>query len=58
MGSIQVRKIFEMAVIRWSRNYVIYRADNMNANIPVFIYWILPEERQTLIEESGYVRKK
>lgn len=36
--------------------YAIYRADNDNENIPVLIDWILSEEGQTLIEESGYVR--
>lgn len=36
--------------------YAIYRADNDNENIPVLIDWILSEEGQTVIEESGYVR--
>ena len=36
--------------------YAIYRADNTNENIPVMIDWILSDEGQTLIEESGYVR--
>ena len=36
--------------------YAIYRADNENKNIPVLIDWILSEEGQKLIEESGYVR--
>ncbi len=36
--------------------YAIYRADNKNENIPVLIDWILSEEGQTIIEESGYVR--
>lgn len=36
--------------------YAIYRADNKNDNIPVLIDWILSDEGQTLIEESGYVR--
>jgi phosphate transport system substrate-binding protein len=36
--------------------YAIYRADNANPNIPVLIDWILSDEGQTLIEESGYVR--
>lgn len=35
--------------------YAIYRADNKNENIPVLIDWILSEEGQTIIEESGYV---
>ncbi len=36
--------------------YAIYRADNDNKNIDILIDWILSEEGQTLIEESGYVR--
>lgn len=36
--------------------YAIYRADNKNENIPVLIDWILSEEGQQIIEESGYVR--
>ena len=35
--------------------YAIYRADNDNENIPVLIDWLLSEEGQTLIEETGYV---
>lgn len=35
--------------------YAIYRADNTNENIPVLIEWILSEEGQRIIEESGYV---
>ncbi len=38
--------------------YAIYRADNTNENILVLIDWILSDEGQTLIEESGYVRIK
>lgn len=38
--------------------YAIYRADNTNENIPILIDWILSDEGQTLIEESGYVRIK
>ena len=38
--------------------YAIYRADNENENIPVLIDWLLSEEGQTLIEETGYVRIK
>lgn len=38
--------------------YAIYRADNDNENIPVLIDWILSEEGQRIIEESGYVRIK
>lgn len=36
--------------------YAIYRADNENENIPLLIDWLLSDEGQTLIEESGYVR--
>lgn len=36
--------------------YAIYRADNDNPNIPVLIDWLLSDEGQTLIEETGYVK--
>lgn len=36
--------------------YAIYRADNANPNIPALIDWLLSDEGQVLIEESGYVR--
>lgn len=36
--------------------YAIYRKDNQNENIKKLIDWILSDEGQTLIEESGYVR--
>ncbi|MBQ7999825.1 MAG: substrate-binding domain-containing protein [Ruminococcus sp.] len=36
--------------------YAIYRADNTNENIPTLIDWLLSDEGQSLIEESGYVR--
>ncbi len=36
--------------------YAIYRKDNTNENIPILIEWLLSDEGQTLIEESGYVR--
>ncbi len=36
--------------------YAIYRKDNENENIKKLIDWILSDEGQTLIEESGYVR--
>ncbi len=35
--------------------YAVYRKDNTNKNIPVLIRWILSEEGQQIIEESGYV---
>ena len=38
--------------------YAIYRKDNTNKNIPVLIDWLLSDEGQKLIEESGYVRVK
>ncbi len=38
--------------------YAIYRKDNPNKNIPLLINWILSDEGQSLIEESGYVRLK
>ena len=38
--------------------YAIYRADNGNENIQILIDWLLSDEGQTLIEESGYVRIK
>ena len=36
--------------------YAIYRKDNKNENIPLLIDWLLSDEGQRLIEESGYVR--
>lgn len=39
-----------------ARFYAIYRADNVNPNIPVLIDWLLSDEGQQLIEGSGYVR--
>ena len=36
--------------------YAIYRADNDNKNIPVLIDWILSDEGQQIIEETGYIR--
>lgn len=35
--------------------YAVYRKDNDNENIPVLLDWILSEEGQAIIEESGYV---
>lgn len=35
--------------------YAIYRRDNPNPNIPVLVDWILSEEGQRIIEETGYV---
>lgn len=36
--------------------YAIYRQDNENENIPLLIDWLLSDEGQTLIEQTGYVR--
>ena len=36
--------------------YAIYRADNENENIPLLIDWLLSDQGQSLIEETGYVR--
>lgn len=36
--------------------YAVYRKDNTNENIPILIDWILSDEGQKLIEDSGYVR--
>ncbi len=38
-----------------SNFYAIYRADNTNPNIKPMIDWILSEEGQRIINESGYV---
>lgn len=35
--------------------YAVYRADNDNENIPIMIDWILSEQGQSIIQESGYV---
>ena len=35
--------------------YAVYRAGNPNENIPLLIDWLLSDEGQRLIEESGYV---
>lgn len=36
--------------------YAIYRADNDNENIQILIDWLLSDEGQNLIEQTGYVR--
>jgi len=36
--------------------YAIYRKNDDNPSIPLFIEWILSEEGQRIVEESGYVR--
>ena len=38
--------------------YAIYRKENDNPNIPILIEWLLSDEGQRLIEETGYVRIK
>jgi phosphate transport system substrate-binding protein len=35
--------------------YAVYRADNKNNNIAFMIDWILSDEGQSIIEETGYV---
>ena len=35
--------------------YAVYRVDNDNPNVSTVIDWILSEEGQTIIEETGYV---
>lgn len=35
--------------------YAIYRKDNTNENIPHLIDWMLSEEGQRIIEETGYI---
>lgn len=35
--------------------YVIYRADNPNENVPLLVEWLLSEEGQALLEQTGYV---
>ena len=36
--------------------YAIYRKDNKNENIQLLLDWILSEEGQRLIEDTGYIR--
>ena len=38
--------------------YAIYRKDNQNQNIPALIEWLLSDEGQNLIEQTGYVKIK
>lgn len=35
--------------------YAVYREDNDNPNIPILVDWILSDEGQRIIEETGYV---
>lgn len=36
--------------------FAVVRADNDNPNIPVLLDWIVSDEGQTLVEQSGYIR--
>lgn len=36
--------------------YAVYRADNKNANILTLINWLLSDEGQQIIEQTGYVK--
>jgi len=38
--------------------YAVYRKDDPNPNIPVLIDWILSDEGQKIVEESGYAPLK
>ena len=35
--------------------YVVYRADNDNPNVQMLVDWLLSEEGQHMIEQTGYV---
>lgn len=35
--------------------YAVYRKDNTNENIPIVIDWLLSDEGQQMIEDTGYV---
>ena len=35
--------------------YAIYRADDPNGNIPLLVDWLLSEDGQALLEQTGYV---
>jgi len=41
-----------------SNFYAVYRKDNINENIPIIIDWILSDEGQQMIEDTGYVGVK
>ena len=41
-----------------SNFYAVYRKDNTNENIPIIIDWILSDEGQQMIEDTGYVGVK
>lgn len=36
--------------------YAVYRADNTNENIPVLLAWLVSEEGQQMIAQTGYVK--
>ena len=35
--------------------YAVYRADNDNPNLPLLIDWLLSEEGQEMIAQTGYL---
>lgn len=37
-----------------SNFYAVYRKDNENPNVPILIQWMLSDEGQRIIEETGY----
>ena len=39
-----------------SEFYAVYRKDNSNENIPKLVNWILSDEGQQIIEDTGYIR--
>ena len=38
--------------------YAVYRSDNENSNVKALVNWLLSDEGQTLIAQSGYVKIK
>lgn len=41
-----------------SQFYAVYRSDNENSNVKALVNWLLSDEGQTLIAQSGYVKIK
>ena len=39
-----------------SQFYAVYRSDNENSNVKALVNWLLSDEGQTLIAQSGYVK--
>ena len=35
--------------------YAVYRSDNPNENVQLLINWILSDEAQLIIDETGYI---